>query len=395
MQAIVRQLHKATSAPTRLRIEMLTGGVEVIERLAAEWRALCAEGRYTAPFYQPEWIAAYLQAFAADKTLLVVTARRHGRLRAVLPLVTEWTTLHGVPVRKLRSPSNIYTCRFDVVAGRGEEAEAVVSLWQALQQRGGWDVIELSEVPEGGLGERLLTQAARASFPTGRWATSASPYLALAPLAGTTDAQMEATLQSVSAKFRASLRRSRRRLEEQAKVQVSCDEVATPTELTRFYALESAGWKGREGTAIACDDRARQFYTSVARANAAQGKFLLYRMDCGEQTIAMRFCLRDAHTCYLIKPNYDEGFRKYSPGHLLFAEVARDAMERGLEECDLLPPESEWKSYWTKTARAQAHCYIFRRGSLGQALHTWKFHLLAQARRLKQWHNEAMQDTSN
>lgn len=381
MQAIVRQ--PVLVAPAALRLETLTGGVEIVERLAAEWRALCAEGRYTAPFYQPEWIAAYLQAFAADKTLVVFTARRHGQLRAVLPLIAEWTTLHGVPVRKLRSPSNVYTCRFDVIAGGGDEIEAVAGIWQALQQRGGWDVIELSEVPQGGLGEALLTRAANEGFPVGHWATSAGPYLAFALARGTTEERMEATLTQVSAKFRASLRRSRRRLEELGKVQVSCEEASTPTELARFYALESAGWKGRAGTAIACDDRTRQFYDLVAQASAARGKFLLFRMDCGTDTIAMRFCLTDDNTCYLIKPTYDERFRKYSPGHLLFAEVMQSAMARGLHECDLLPPEAEWKSHWTKTARAQGHCYIFRRGGIGHSLHAWKFRVLMQARRLK------------
>ena len=32
--------------------------VDVIDRIAPEWRALCAEGSHDEPFYRPEWIAA-------------------------------------------------------------------------------------------------------------------------------------------------------------------------------------------------------------------------------------------------------------------------------------------------------------------------------------------------
>ncbi|MFN0124951.1 MAG: GNAT family N-acetyltransferase [Blastocatellia bacterium] len=380
MQAIVRQPVKPEAPPAPLLVEALSGGVEVIERLAAEWRALCAES----PFFQPEWIAAYVRAFAADKQLIVFTARRAGQLRAVLPLITERATLHGVPVRKLRSPSGVHSCRFDLVAGRGDEAAAVGAIWQALQQRKGWDVIELLDMPEGGLGERLLDLAANAAFPVGQWQMPAAPYLPFVVSGVTTEERLAATLQQASTKRRNDVRRLRRRLEEQDVVRVSCDEHATPAELARFYALERAGWKGQQGTAIACDERLRQFYDAVAQTKAAQGQFLLYRLDVGEQTIAMQFCVTEGQTCYLLKPAYDESFRKYSPGNLLVAEVLPDLLARGLTEYDLLSPASEWKNYWTKTTRKQAHCYLFRRGFIGHALHAWKFQVLRRVRQLRQ-----------
>jgi CelD/BcsL family acetyltransferase involved in cellulose biosynthesis len=381
MMAMVR---KQEPSYVPLAVETLSGGVEVIERLTAEWQVLCAEGRSAQPFFQPEWIAAHVRAFVPDKQLTILTARRQGQLRAVLPLVRERTSLHGVPVRKLRSLSNPHSCRFDVVAGRGDEKEAVCALWQALQQRDDWDVIELSDVPEEGLGEQLLIEAANEGFPAGQWPMPAAPYLPFDLSAATTEERLDATFKQTSNKRRNDVRRLRRKLEEQAAVSVFCDEAATPTELAQFYALESAGWKGQQGTAIACDERLQQFYNELAQAKAARGRFLLYRMQAGEQTIAMQFCVTNEQTCYLLKPAYDESLRKYSPGHLLVAEVLPDLIERGLTQYDLLSPVSEWKNYWTKMACNQAHCYIFRRGTIGQALHAWKFQVALRARQMKQ-----------
>lgn len=83
----------------------LSGGVEMIEPIAEEWRALCAEGPCDQPFFRPEWIAAYARAFAPEKKLLLVTARVGGRLRAVLSLVEEWALLRQYiqPGKGLRS----------------------------------------------------------------------------------------------------------------------------------------------------------------------------------------------------------------------------------------------------------------------------------------------------
>jgi CelD/BcsL family acetyltransferase involved in cellulose biosynthesis len=386
MPARAKQQFVSEPGLAPLQVEELRGGVEIIERLAAEWRTLCAEEHRAQPFFQPEWIAAYVRAFAADKTLMLFTARRQGRLCAVLPLIHERATLHGIPVRKLRSPSNVHSCRFDFIVRSGAEEEAVQALWQALQQRSDWDVIELLDVPQDGLGERLQNCAANEAFPVGQWTMPAGSYLPLAVSGATTEAKLEATLQQVSLKRRNEIRRLRRKLEEQAVVRVSCEEQPERTELDRFYALERAGWKGQQGTAIACDDRVRLFYDTLAQTFAERGQVLLYRMDYGEQTIAMQFCVTNGTTCYLLKPAFDEAFRKYSPGHLLVAEVLRDLLERGLTAYDLMSPESEWKRYWTKTTHAQAHCYIFRQGFIGRTLHAWKFRALLRLRHLKHNH---------
>lgn len=382
MQAIAKQkfVPKTTAAP--LQVETLSGGVEVIERLAAEWRALCDEA--TQPFFQPEWIAAYVRAFAADKTLLVFTVRRGGQLCAVLPLIAERATLHGIPVRKLRSPSNVHSCRFDLVVAPEEATEAIPALWQALRQRGDWDVIELCDVPQGGRGEQLLASAVADGFQTGRWSMPSGPYVPLAAPNGTSEEQTERTQRDGSAKLHSSLRRLRRRLEQQGTVQFSCE--TTPAQLAHFYALERAGWKGQEGTAIACDERLRGFYDDIAQTAAQQGRLLLYRLECGAQTIAMQLCITDEKTCYLLKPAYDEAFGNYSPGHLLVAEILSDLQARGFTEYDLMSPQSEWKNRWAKAVREQSHLYIFRRGIMGRALHAWKFQVLSRLRQMKQKH---------
>src|SRR5437879_11003162 len=43
--------------------EVQTGGVELIDALAEEWRELCEEEPNDQPFCRPEWVGAYLRAF--------------------------------------------------------------------------------------------------------------------------------------------------------------------------------------------------------------------------------------------------------------------------------------------------------------------------------------------
>lgn len=383
---------RAPDIETRSVAETFSGGVEIIERLADEWRALCAEGPCDQPFFRPEWVAAYLRAFAPDRRLLIFTARADGRLRAALPLVEGWRLFHGLPARALRSPTNAHTCRFDLAHGAGEDVQAATqAIWRLLKQRRGWDVIELEDAPQGGAIETLLQAASADGYLTGREEMSPAPYIAL-PEQGATPEQ---ALAHTTAKFRQNLRRRRRVLEESGKLRLIRTTEADPSELERFYQLEASGWKGREGSAIVCDSRTRRFYDEVARTAAQFGYLSLYRLDCGDRTVAMQYGLTCGERLFLLKSAYDEDWRRGAPGHVMRYEVLRDTLARGIKEYDLLMPQTETKREWATAARPHAICYIFARNLTGLALHAFKFRLKPMARRIKRRLNRNPSETTS
>jgi CelD/BcsL family acetyltransferase involved in cellulose biosynthesis len=352
--------------------EAFSGGVEIIERFADEWRELCAEGPCDQPFFRPEWIESYIRAFAPQKRLLIVTARVNGRLRALLPLVEGRALFHGLPVRMLRSPTNVHSCRFDLAHGAGQDVPtAVRAIWQLLRERRGWDLIELRLVPEGGASESLLSLASSDGHLTGQWKMSPGPYIGLSGQVTT----MEAALKHTSSKFRYSVRRRQRKLEEEGELRLISTTEADPTELERFYQLERAGWKGEEGTAIACTAETRKFYDGVARSATRFGYLSLYRLDCGDRTVAMHYGLTYGGRYFLLKPAYDEHFSHGAPGHVITSEVLRELLAQGAKEFDFLIPQMEWKREWATAVRPHTFCYIFARSFVGRALHTYKFHL--------------------
>ena len=69
-------------------VEARWGTRGLIDTLAPEWGTLYP-GTTDEPFYRPEWVSAYLCAFAPDAHLLVVKARTEGRLR----LSCRWSIL--------------------------------------------------------------------------------------------------------------------------------------------------------------------------------------------------------------------------------------------------------------------------------------------------------------
>jgi CelD/BcsL family acetyltransferase involved in cellulose biosynthesis len=161
------------------------------------------------------------------------------------------------------------------------------------------------------------------------------------------------------------------------------DEVSTF--LDRFFALEAAGWKGRQGTAIARDERTAFYYRSVAAVAAREGWLALRSLELDGRPVAMHFGLRYGGVYSLPKPAYDEALRACSPGQLLFREVVAESEAAGLREIDFLGPDMPWKRDWVPELRPHDWIHVYRPGLTGAALHTVKHRLKPLAKEVISW----------
>lgn len=348
-----------------LVVEVLTGDASIVEHVFDEWSELCDEGASDPLFHRPEWFAAFLRCFEPGAALVLLTARRRGRLRGILPLIAERGTMYGLPVRRLRAPVNSHSCRFDVSCGVGESSRVARALWAHLRDRPGWDVLELRDVPPGSVIGEVAALAEREEWPVGHWESMQTPYV---PLGGAT----ERPVGGPDAKFRANLRRRERNLEAEGPLRLRLVEQADRAVLGELYAMERSGWKGREGSAIACSPDTRRFYDELARAAARLGRLSIYVLEHAGRPIAMHFGVCSRTRYFLNKPAYDEGFARHSPGQLLLAKVLEDCARRGLVELDFLGAWMPWKGEWTALSRRHEVCWIFREGLYGSILRAAK-----------------------
>jgi CelD/BcsL family acetyltransferase involved in cellulose biosynthesis len=342
------------------------GNVDLICGIGDEWRALCSGGPCDQPFFRPEWIAAFVKAFAPAATLLLITIREDGRLRAVLPLLEEKPRAFSIPFCRTRSAAHPdYSCRFDIIRDAGPDGEQVIAaIWKCLRALPDWEVVELSNIPSDGAVERLLGAARDDGFRVWQREAAVSPYIALTPPEGKSDF----TRFVRSANLRSKLRRRLRKLQGVGAVKLRRIEQADAETLQRFYALERSGWKGRSGTAIACISEVTRFYDLVAAEASRFSYFSLYFLEISGKLIAAQFGLTLAGRYYPLKIAYDESYGAYSPGHLLLGLVLQEAAERGLLECECLGDSEDWKMQWLAEVRPHASCYIHRNTALGNLL---------------------------
>jgi CelD/BcsL family acetyltransferase involved in cellulose biosynthesis len=297
--------------------------------LAGEWEAL-AQRVDASPFLRPGWVAAWIDAFG-DGELRTVEARRGGELVAILPMLRNGS--------RLLAPTNWHTPGFGPLAA---DAEARDALLERLFDEPS-TCIDLNLLDSTAVCPNALAKAARK-----RRRLVLARTVAQSPLIDV-QGDFAAYEQRLSRNRRKGLRRQRRRLEELGEVRFEvCDgRVDLDLLLERMYAVESSGWKGARGTAIASQEDTKCFYTAIARWAAGRGWLRLAFLYLDDRPIAGDYALLQRGAWYSLKAGYDEEFGSFGPGALLLRdELVHCFDDPRVARFELLGHNDSFKASW-------------------------------------------------
>lgn len=354
--------------------------VEVVDfsafiALETEWNMLVKVSR-DEPFYRHEFIRSWIENFAPNEKLKILTGRdRFGKLIAALPLVIKREPIYRLPVWQLISPTNVYSCRFDLIA-EAEEIAARAFFFYLLKDKS-WDVLKITDVPQDGNAWQIYSSAKEAGLPTGIYESQQSPYLLL-------PSSYDELTKGLDSKFKANLRRRRKRLQE--KGNISIERVVGGEQLTehlqKCFEIERSGWKGRNGTAATQQEATYSFYAQIAPIAAKHNYLSLLFLKLNDKPIAFQlgFVYNDIYS--LVMTSYDELFKECSPSHLLMEEVLKDSISRKLKKFDFLGCDLQWKKDWTQAVRPHSWFFVFRNSGFGHVLHKTKFKLVPAVKHL-------------
>ncbi|MCU1289134.1 MAG: hypothetical protein JWN60_1363 [Acidobacteria bacterium] len=362
--------------------EITKGGARIIYELYDEWTALCEEGASDEPFFRPEWFASFVKNFETE--ILLLTVRRKGKLRSVLPLVKKSGSLHGFPARKLQAVFNPNSPRFDVIHGADEteKKEIIKALWSEIKTLSNWGALEFRLVKKDSWLNDLLVLAEAENYKTGVWKMDGAPFIEL-PRGENKEKLIEEYFKGARKHLRQELNRRLRRLKERGEIEFLATRDYAPELMRQYFELEEKGWKGRGGTAAANDGKAVALHDDFARQLAEKNRLRIYRLNLDGKTIAMNINIMTKNRAVHWKTSYDEEYARYSPGNLLFREFLSDCVRNNFTEIDFLSPATPNKKFWATGEREHAAFYVFQPGLLGLMHWKWKFSVIKRLRKYK------------
>ncbi|WP_229507807.1 GNAT family N-acetyltransferase [Massilia sp. Dwa41.01b] len=264
-------------------------------------------------------------------------------------------------------------------------------------RRGAWATFQPAQAPIGlwlqqeGLDTERLARAllgALPGFPLILALTQMDPYLAPRPADGpctrtldyidtarvTVRGSFDDYWNARGKNLRGNLKKQRARLEREGvatRMEVERQPGAMAQMVADYARLESAGWKGAEGTAVRADNAQGRYYHAMLENLAAQGKAGVYRYYFDEQLVAMDLCVEDGESIVVLKTAYDESVpSNLSPTLLMREEATRALFNEGrLERIEFYGRVMEWHTRWTEEVRTMYHVNYYRWPGLGR-LHT-------------------------
>jgi CelD/BcsL family acetyltransferase involved in cellulose biosynthesis len=300
------------------------------------------------PYLRPGWIAAWWRAFGTG-TLDIFMARRGGRLVGLLPLCRRRTALV--------SPTNWHSPGFGLVAEPGVSAGFAE---QILADRRGAHRVSLAFVDPGS--EDIGAWRGAAATHGFRVLTRTLARFASVEIHGDWDAFDR----GLSRNLRGDVRRSFRRLQEVGDVRFEHLDGLEQLDqlLTEAFRVESSGWKGARGTAIASRPETERFYREVSAWAAQRGKLRVAVLRLDGRAIAFELGIEERGVHYALKAGFDPAHRAFSPGKLLIHQILERSFSIGLSRYEMAGVEG-YKLAWANAFRDVALVQAFAPSAMG------------------------------
>jgi CelD/BcsL family acetyltransferase involved in cellulose biosynthesis len=277
------------------------------------WVELSGDVAEPNAFYMPELLRPALDHLA-DGGVHVVEAEEDGQLIGLLPVVTK-PTYGRIPMAHTANWIHRH-CFFGApLLRKGQEERAwagfLATLDDALWARG---FLHLSGLDFEGPAVRALHSVCGREGRELRQVQSHQRALLHSDL----DAERYWDTH-VRAKKRKEIRRLQKRLAETGTVEsrILADPDDLPDWSAEFLRLESAGWKGRHGTAIADSPRETAFFREALTAALAAGRLWFLRLDVDGKPVAMLVNFLHGAGSFSFKIAFDENMARFSPGVLI------------------------------------------------------------------------------
>ncbi|MEO7169372.1 MAG: GNAT family N-acetyltransferase [Sphingomonas sp.] len=291
------------SAAEFLRLDAITPA------LAAEWDDLAADAAEPNAFTQRWFVAASTPL--ADASVRLLAVREGGELIGLLPLAQS-RRYGRLPVRHVQNWQHFHSFLGGPLLRHSREVAAWTALLAALDTdphaRG---LLHLTGLVEYGSVHTALLAAANRPCDTVHRIERALLHSDLDP-----DAYYATTVRK---KKRKEIGRLQSRLTELGAVETRRLSPGDDLDgwIDTFLALEKSGWKGRVGSALACQPNTARFFRAALHGAHAAGNLELLRLDVADRPIAILVNFVTSPGSFSFKTAFDEDFARYSPGVLV------------------------------------------------------------------------------
>ena len=288
------------------------------------------------PLLCHEWLASCDEAFYQNSDLRIVIVRSNGKIDAIAPMAV--IKIRGVEYLEFLGSSFLYEpC--NLIYRNHESLRILINQLIKFGRP-----VCFNRIPYESPIINMLSDFPKSKGIFIKRTSSGSAFVSI-------ETSWEENDKNFSSKRRYDFKRKKRIAEKAGNIEfkIFCPPIE---ELSKHFAtafrVESAGWKGRKGSALLLNERLKNFFEIYSSLTCQEKTLRICFLNINDFAVAMVIGLEYQNKFWLLKNGYDEKWRKCSPGIQLIHETVKYAFNKGLDSYEFLGSDEPYVRIWAK-----------------------------------------------
>ncbi len=337
-----------------LTVEEVTSE-DQFRKLQPSWERFLNETGSYSPFLSHEWFWCCLKGYKKDNKIFILIIKDGASLVGIAPLWRYRDIIRGTSVHKvgfILGPDSPFTDFIIDERRRRNVLEAILLFLYSLNKKY-WDIFVLDKWPVKSINYRtfqeVLNQQRRKIFIS---YPSLVPYISI-------QGDWEDFLRTRSVKFRKTHRNIINRISKLAGVEIqSASHDSKGDILKEVYHVSERSWKEKEGLAMTSRKEFIIFFEELTRLAGLRKWLNIWILKVDSIPVAMEYEIEYAGEVFALRSDFDEEYKKYSPGAYLEYQIIKYYFENGYSKYNTGPGLNTYKMHWTDKLKENVNLNI-------------------------------------
>lgn len=299
--------------------------INQLRELRNQWDSLLFSGESTPLPLTHGWITAWWNEFNSNKSLRIFCVYNDAQeLIAIAPFYEEKVSYRGIPIQQLHLLSDGHSPYSDLIYSGTLSLEKIAEILNFIIKENWNDLIVFAKIPKTSPTYACLVDP----INTGNYNVVIKDNLLTPTIL--ISGEWSDFFKNRSRKFKKSINNKLNRFKKEPDFEINCETITSAHHpvLNEIVEISKKSWKFHIKKDLSSDKAGKKFLLSLVEIFGINNHVQVWILRKNAIPVAYEFHMIFDNIAYPIRADYDEDYKKYSPGSILEYTVLKHLFEK-------------------------------------------------------------------
>jgi len=278
-----------------------------------EWNLLLSSQDSCPLSLTHEWVSAWWNEFNKNRQLNILCIHENNKLLAIAPFYKEKTTYRGIPIQRLHLLVDGHSPYSDIIYDYTLSDKKISKILSLLIEENQGELMVFAKLPKVSTTYNLLTKPIYPEqYNIIRKQSLKTPIIRIS-------GEWDDFFNKRSRKFHKSINNKLNRFKKEPDFTIECPFITSCNSpvLKEIVEISTKSWKASTKSDLKSDIDGKEFLFDLVKAFGPSKQIQIWIIRKNLIPVAYEFHVIFDQIVYPIRADYDENYKKYSPGSIL------------------------------------------------------------------------------